>query len=138
MREEGDQTPIALLRSALAGRRTLLVLDNCEHLLPGMSLIAQLLSAAPDLTVLATSRSRLRLRGERELPVEPLAVPAAVAGAPLEGLAGVAAVRLFVEHAQAVAPTFALTNESAGPVAAICRRLDGLPLAIELAAAPWT
>jgi predicted ATPase len=124
---------------ALAERHLLLVLDNCEHLLPAMPLVAELLATCPNLLVLATSRVRLRLRGERELPIPPLAVPAATAGAlsPLAGLAGVAAVRLFVERAQAVQPDFALNAENAAAVAAICRRLDGLPLALELAAA-WT
>jgi predicted ATPase/DNA-binding XRE family transcriptional regulator len=136
VREEGDRPLPELLREALAERQMLLVLDNCEHLLPGMALISELLAAGPQVTVLATSRSRLRLRGERELPVGPLAVPAAGGdGAPLAGLAGVAAVRLFVEQAQAVAPAFALTAETASPIAEICRRLDGLPLALELAAA---
>jgi predicted ATPase len=120
----------------VAGRQLLLVLDNCEHLLQAMPLIGELLAASPDLTVLATSRARLRLRGERELAVGPLAVPTAGHGAsPLEGLAGVAAVRLFVERAQAVMPDFALTETTAPVVAAICRRLEGLPLALELAAA---
>ena len=135
LRDDGRPL-LEALQAALAGQRLLLILDNMEQVLTAAPLIAQLLSAAPDLTVLATSRTRLRLRGEREQPVEPLAVPAAVAaGAPLEGLAGVAAVRLFVERAQAVASGFTLTAENAGAVAAICRRLDGLPLAIELAAA---
>jgi predicted ATPase/transcriptional regulator with XRE-family HTH domain len=135
---EGGERPIAdLLTPALAGRHLLLVLDNCEHLLAAMPLVSELLAASPRLEVLATSRARLRLRGERELPVAPLAVPI-VSGrdvAEPEGLAGLAAVRLFVERAQAVAPGFALTEKTAPAVAAICRRLDGLPLALELAAA---
>jgi predicted ATPase len=114
----------------------LLVLDNCEHVLPAMPLIGNLLVTCPHLVVLATSRTRLRLRGERELQVEPLAVPVDDnADAPLAGVAGVAAVRLFVERAQDVAPGFTLSAANAGAIAAICRRLDGLPLALELAAA---
>ncbi len=134
---ETDDRPLAdVLAAAVAERRLLLVLDTCEHLLPAMPLVGRLLAASPHLTVLATSRARLRLRGERELPVEPLALPFGDgAWAPLAGLAGIAAVRLFVERAQAVAPGFALTAETAPAVAAICRRLDGLPLALELAAA---
>ncbi len=134
---ETDDRPLAdVLVSAVAQRHLLIVLDNCEHLLPAMPLVGRLLAASPHLTVLATSRARLRLRGERELPVEPLALPSGDgAWAPLAGLVGVAAVRLFVERAQAVAPGFALTDETAPAVAAICRRLDGLPLALELAAA---
>jgi predicted ATPase/DNA-binding XRE family transcriptional regulator len=134
--ESGDRSLTQSLMMALAARDLLVVLDNCEHLLPAMPLIAELLAASPGLVVLATSRARLRLRGEREFLVEPLAVPAAnESQPPLAGLAGVAAVRLFVERAQAVQPGFALTMEQAQPVAAICRRLDGLPLALELAAA---
>jgi predicted ATPase/transcriptional regulator with XRE-family HTH domain len=135
---EGGERPIAdLLAPVVAGRQLLLVLDNCEHLLQAMSLIGELLAASPDLSVLATSRARLRLRGERELAVGPLAVPTAAGhgASPLEGLAGVAAVRLFVERAQAVMPDFTLTETTAPVVAAICRRLEGLPLALELAAA---
>ena len=134
VRERGEQALVDVLRSAVAGRQLLLVLDNCEHVLPAMSLIGGLLAASPDLTVLATSRARLRLRGERELPVGPLAVPAAGSSTPSEGVAEVAAVRLFVERAQAAAPSFALTEVTAAPVAEICRRVEGLPLALELAA----
>jgi predicted ATPase/transcriptional regulator with XRE-family HTH domain len=134
--ERGDRAPRELLTAMLAERHLLLVLDNCEHLLPAMPFVAELLAAGPHLVVLATSRSRLRLRGERESPVRPLAVPGAEgASSPLAGLAGVAAVRLFVERAQAVKPDFFLTAEQAPAVAEICRRLDGLPLALELAAA---
>ena len=136
VRERGEQPLADVLRRAVAGRQLLLVLDNCEHVLPAIPLIGELLAASPDLTVLATSRARLRLRGERELPVGPLAVPVAAGSSvpSLEGLAGVAAVRLFVERAQAVAPAFVLTEATVAPVAEICRRVEGLPLALELAA----
>jgi predicted ATPase/transcriptional regulator with XRE-family HTH domain len=136
VRERGAEPLADVLRRAVAGRQLLLVLDNCEHVLPAIPFIGDLLAASPDLTVLATSRARLRLRGERELPVGPLAVPAAAGSTapPLEGLAGVAAVRLFVERAQAVEPAFVLTEATVAPVAEICRRVEGLPLAIELAA----
>jgi predicted ATPase/transcriptional regulator with XRE-family HTH domain len=136
VREEGNQSLSETLSRAVAERQLLLVLDNCEHVLTAMPLVSELLAAGPRLVVLATSRTRLRLRGERELPIEPLATPEAGAvRVPLAGLAGVPAVRLFVERAQAVAPNFALVEETAVPVTAICRRLDGLPLALELAAA---
>jgi predicted ATPase/DNA-binding XRE family transcriptional regulator len=136
LEESGDRPPRDLLQTALAERSLLLALDNCEHLLPAMSFVAELLATCPNLVILATSRSRLRLRGERELAVAPLALPATADGQPpLAGLAGVAAVRLFVERAQAVQPDFSLTAEQAPAVAEICRRLDGLPLALELAAA---
>jgi predicted ATPase/DNA-binding XRE family transcriptional regulator len=136
IREDGDRPLAQAVAATLAGRHLLLVLDNCEHLLAAMPLISELLTNAPRLMVLATSRTRLRLRGEREQPIGPLALPEdGGPTAPLAGLAGVAAVRLFVERAQAVAPGFALTAETAAVVAEICHRLDGLPLAIELAAA---
>jgi predicted ATPase len=137
IREMGSKPMTASLSASIGARNLLLVIDNCEHVLPAMPLVSQLFAACPRLVVLATSRSRLRLRGERELPIEPLAVPALGGPAvpPLAGLAGVAAVRLFVERAQAVQPVFTLTADNAAAVAAICRRLDGLPLALELAAA---
>jgi predicted ATPase/transcriptional regulator with XRE-family HTH domain len=132
VRERGEQPLADVLRRAVVGRQLLLVLDSCEHVLPAMPLIGELLAVSPDLTVLATSRARLRLRGEQELPVGPLAVPAA--GTSVPPLEGVPAVRLFVERAQAVAPAFVLTEATAAPVAEICRRVEGLPLALELAA----
>jgi predicted ATPase/DNA-binding XRE family transcriptional regulator len=135
---EYGKTPLReALAAALANRQLLVVLDNLEHLLAATPLIAHLLAAAPHVRVLATSRSRLRLRGERELPLSPLAIPAATTDAesPLAGLAGVAAVRLFIERAIEVRPDFTLTPETAAAVAAICQRVEGLPLALELAAA---
>ncbi len=117
------------------GQHLLLVLDNCEHLLDAAPDIADLLADCPGLAILATSRAPLRLRGEREWPVAPLAPPE-LARLPTAGeIAGNPAVRLFVERAREVAPGFALAQANAAAVAAICRRLDGLPLAIELAAA---
>jgi predicted ATPase/DNA-binding XRE family transcriptional regulator len=135
--EGGEHSLQERLETALVERRLLLVLDNCEHVLPAMPLVGDMLAAAPRLRVLATSRARLRLRGERELPIEPLALPeASGATAPsVETLAGVAAVQLFVARATEVRPGFALTPENADLVAAICRQVDGLPLALELAAA---
>lgn len=122
------------LKDELRTRRAMLLLDNFEHLLPGAPLVANLLAAAPGLKVLATSRAALHLRGEKELPVEPLALPDA-ADTQAEQLAGYAAVELFVARAQDVQPSFQLSAENAAAVAEICTRLDGLPLAIELAAA---
>jgi predicted ATPase/DNA-binding XRE family transcriptional regulator len=136
VRETGDKPLAEMLVTAVARRHLLLVLDNLEHLLPAAPLVAELLAAGPRLAVLTTSRARLRLRGERELPVPPLALPAAEkADIPLRGVAGVAAVQLFVERAGEVQPGFTLTDENADAIIDICRRLDGLPLAIELAAA---
>jgi predicted ATPase len=114
--------------------RRLLVLDNCEHLVTGIAVVGALLQRCPALTVLATSRAPLRLSGERQYPVPPLAVPAEATAA-LPPLAEHAAVVLFCERVQAVRPDFQLSAENAAVVAQICRRLDGLPLALELAAA---
>jgi predicted ATPase/DNA-binding SARP family transcriptional activator len=121
------------LISELRRRSLLLVLDNLEQLGDETGPVAELLAGAPRLRVLATSRTPLRLSGEREYPVPPLPVPAS--GAAPEELAANEAVQLFVARAQAVDPSFALTAGTSESVAAICRRLDGLPLALELAAA---
>jgi predicted ATPase len=110
----------------------LLVLDNFEQVLPAAGLIHELLAAAPGLTALVTSQAPLRLREEREFPVPPLAVPEAGG----EGTIGDSpAVEFFLDRARAVKPGFELTDQNAADIAGICRRLDGLPLAIELAAA---
>jgi predicted ATPase/DNA-binding CsgD family transcriptional regulator len=122
------------LVSYLRPRQTLLLLDNCEHVAAAASeLTAALLAACPAVQILATSRAPLRVRAEHLLPVPPLAVPDA-GGQSLEQLSSTEAVALFVRHARAASPTFALTEANAAAVAGICRRLDGLPLAIELAA----
>lgn len=115
--------------------KSLLVLDNFEHLLGAAPLLGALLERCPRLTAMVTSRERLRLSGEREFPLAPLAVPDRTVAATPEVLGAHAATRLFTERAAAVDPEFALTDENAPIVAEICRRLDGLPLAIELAAA---
>ena len=123
------------LESYLRPRRLLLALDNFEQVMGAAPLLAELLAAAPGLVVLVTSRTVLRLSGEHEFPVPPLPVPPAGVGRDPADLQPYASVSLFVERAHAVAPGFELTDENAGAVAEICRRLDGLPLAIELAAA---
>ncbi len=123
------------LAGALRSRQLLLLLDNCEHVLAETAdLVGSLLARCPALQVLATSRAPLHLQGEQSLPVEPLPLPAAAASS-FEALADNDAVRLFVARARAVRPAFALTETNAPTVAAVCRHLDGLPLAIELAAA---
>ncbi|HYW32209.1 MAG TPA: protein kinase [Gemmatimonas sp.] len=115
-------------------RRSLLVLDNFEHVLDAAIFVSGLLVAAPQLTVLVTSRAPLRLQGEQELPVPPLSLPET--GATTSLVVGDAeSTRLFVQRARASRPDFAITDANASDIAAICRRLDGLPLAIELAAA---
>ena len=134
IRETVDQTPREKLLASLAETRMLLVLDNLEQL-PGLSpFIGELLGAAPGLTVLATSRAPLRLRAEREYPVPPLPLPPGDLPLGVEETMGFGAVRLFVDRAQAVKPDFALDDANAAAVGEIVRRLDGLPLAIELAA----
>ena len=113
----------------------LLVLDNFEHLVSAAPIVAQMLTAGPKLKVVVTSQAPLHIYGEHEFPVPPLALPDPKSNPPLEVLSRLPAIELFVERAQAVKHQFALTKENAPAVAAICSRLDGLPLAIELAAA---
>lgn len=120
---------------ALHERRSLLVLDNFEHLLAAAPLIPHLLAACPRLSVLVTSRQELHVSGEHDYLVSPLATPAPDGPREIEALAQVAAVALFVQRAQAVRGGFQVTAANAPAVAEICARLDGLPLAIELAAA---
>jgi predicted ATPase len=135
VREGAGQTLRESLLSFLAGKRLLLVLDNFEHLLSAAPLVSDLLQAGPGIAALVTSREPLRVRGEREVAVAPLSLPDEEASLPLDVLAQIPAVALFIERAQAAQADFALTPENAAAVAAICRRLDGLPLALELAAA---
>ncbi|MEV4390524.1 AAA family ATPase [Nonomuraea sp. NPDC049607] len=123
-----DEQPRAGIARALSGQQVLLVLDNCEHLLgEAADLARSLLQAVPGLSVLATSRQTLGVVGEHVLEVSPLPLPA-------EGGTDSVAVELFCERARAVAPEFRLTAENRAAVARVCRLLDGLPLALELAA----
>jgi predicted ATPase/class 3 adenylate cyclase len=119
----------------LREKHLLLVLDNFEHLMPAASLVPSLLAEAPALNVLVTSREVLRVSGEHSFAVRPLRLPSRAALPPLEQLTHYEAVRLFIERAQALEPEFQVTNANAPAVAEICHQLDGLPLAIELAAA---
>ena len=135
VRERPGQPLTEILGKALDTRRLLLLLDNFEHLLPAAAIVGGLLAVAPGLNILATSRARLELAVEHELLVLPLAVPDADRLPPLPQLAEVDAVRLFVDRARLLKPDFALSAGNASAVAEICRRLDGLPLALELAAA---
>lgn len=130
--EVGRRGVFERLSDLLGERELLLVLDNFEHVLGAAPRVVELLAACPGLKILVTSRAPLRVRGEREFPVGPLAAPPL--DAPPDRLRDSPAVRLFVERARDVDPAFELTAESLTAVAAICRRLDGLPLAIELAA----
>ena len=132
--ESGDRPVLVSLIGLLRDRTLLLVLDNFEQVLPAASAVSELLAACPKLVVVCTSRAALHLSGECEFPVPPLALPSK-APAAKEASTESEAVRLFALRARAVNPGFAITLETAPIVAAICRRLDGLPLAIELAAA---
>jgi predicted ATPase/class 3 adenylate cyclase len=147
--EDPARPTLDVLVADLTGRRVLLVLDNLEHLLDAVTGIAELLRRLPELSILATSRAALRISGEQEYqvsglptpvdparltPIEVAALPAAPSTEP-SALLGWESVRLFVARARAVRPDFDVTPENAAAVAAICARLDGMPLAIELAAA---
>ncbi|MGB8645292.1 MAG: tetratricopeptide repeat protein [Anaerolineae bacterium] len=133
------EAPQHALHTTLAGflrdNHLLLVLDNFEHLLSAAPVVAELLAHAPRLKVLVSSREPLRVYGERELPVSPLGLPELNPLPPPEELLSYAAIAVFVERAQAVKPDFQLTAENGEAVAQICASLDGLPLAIEMAAA---
>ena len=135
VRATRGQRPLDALRATLREHALLLVLDNFEHVADAAPMTADLLAACPHLAILATSRAPLGVSGEHEFPVLPLAVPDPECPPPVDELLDYPAVRLFVERARAVDPAFALTAETGPAVAAICQRLDGLPLAIELAAA---
>jgi predicted ATPase/tRNA A-37 threonylcarbamoyl transferase component Bud32 len=137
VRETGNLSPQESLKEYLGGlgQPMLLLLDNFEHLVSAAPVVAQLFTVGPKLKIVVTSQAPLHVYGEQEFPVPPLALPDPKSILPLEMLSGLPAVALFVERARAVKHEFALTKENAPVVAAICARLDGLPLAIELAAA---
>jgi predicted ATPase/class 3 adenylate cyclase len=133
--DRGGRNPIERLLDHFRGKRSLIVLDNFEQVVGAAPAVGQLITACADLAVLVTSRSTLHLYGEQEYPVPPLGVPDPTRLPSLASLSQYEAVALFVERARAVKPGFSVTNENAPAVAEICYRLDGLPLAIELAAA---
>ncbi|GIV98593.1 MAG: hypothetical protein KatS3mg057_3250 [Herpetosiphonaceae bacterium] len=135
LKDVGGQPLAESLKSFLHDKEMLLLLDNFEQVVAAAPLIADLLATAPRLNVLVTSREVLRLYGEHEFPVQPLALPDPQQTASIDALLRAPAVALFVERARAVRPDFSLNAENAAAVAALCARLDGLPLAIELAAA---
>src|SRR5215212_2401605 len=138
LREAKSQAPREVLRIHLQGKRLLLTLDNFEHVLEAAFEVSSLIEVCPDLCVLVTSRAPLRVRGEHEYPVPPLTLPASTKSPEIEDVSNSASGRLFVERAKEASPAFELTAENAGVVASICRRLAGLPLALELAAAKAT
>lgn len=135
VRESAGRSILAILKEYLQSRNILLVLDNFEQVVSAAPLVAELLATCSELYVLVTSREVLHVRGEHEYSVSPLALPNLTKLPPLEALAQSPAVELFIQRAQAVKPDFRITNETASAIAEICHRLDGLPLAIELAAA---
>jgi len=133
--EMGDQAPADLLKTYLRDRGLLLLLDNVEQVVAAAPHLASLLANSPRLTLLVTSRESLRIAGEQEFSVPPLALPNPGRALSTAELAGYGAIALFLDRARAVAPDFDVTEDNAPAVAELCARLDGLPLAIELAAA---
>jgi predicted ATPase/class 3 adenylate cyclase len=135
IREDGWEHPVRVsLDNFTRDRRLLLVLDNFEQVLDAAPIVIELLEVAPDLKIVVTSRSSLKLRGEQDLPLAPLHIPDLSAPPTLEELAKNEAVALFVERATSVNPSFTLDQHTAPPTVEIIARVDGLPLAIELAA----
>jgi len=135
LKETPGQSALASLQTALRARRQLVVLDNFEQLVEAAPQLQKILSVARELKCLVTSREALRLAGEHEFPLAPLPTPALTTAPQPPNLNEHAAIALFVERAQAVQPAFRLTADNAPLIATLCQRLDGLPLAIELAAA---
>ena len=140
LQDEGDQTKSEKIKSFLKQKKMLLVLDNFEHLLSATTLVSELLAVCDDLKILATSREILRLQGEYNYPVAPLSIPDGSFDSysktdQLSDLKSYEAVRLFIDRATSIQPDFIVDVANAAAVVEICRRLDGLPLALELAAA---
>ena len=133
LEERGAGTPAQMVLRACAGSDRILLLDNCEHLPEATAFIESLLLGSPRLTVVATGRAPLQIVGEQELPVSPLALPGEEAAS--DAVLASPAVRLFLERARARDPEFTPAPDTIPDLIAICRRLDGLPLALELAAA---
>ncbi|MEA2646429.1 MAG: hypothetical protein QOE92_1512 [Chloroflexota bacterium] len=135
IREFGNRPPLDLVVESLKDKQTLLVLDNFEQVTEAAPGVNRILKEAPDVKVVVSSRSPLKIYGEQEFPIPPLGLPDPNALGSVEALSQFEAVRLFIERAVSVKPNFAVTNENAPAVAGICALVDGLPLAIELAAA---
>lgn len=138
LREEGLRKPEEVLIDFLKDKQVLLVIDNCEHIVEAAARLAQrLLARCPEITILATTREALGIPGELVFPVRPLTMPKAGVNPPgeAEGLSQYESVRLFIDRAVAAQPSFAVDQQNASAIAEICIRLDGIPLAIELAAA---
>jgi predicted ATPase/serine/threonine protein kinase len=137
IREAGGQSPLEILKNLQDSLRApmLFLLDNFEHLVQAAPIVAELLAMGPHLKILVTSRAALHVYGEHEFPVPPLALPDSRSTPPFEVLSQYPAIALFVQRAVAAKPDFELNRQNAPAVTEICARLDGLPLAIELAAA---
>lgn len=136
LRQEPDRTPMMVLADHLRSKRLLLVLDNCEHLIEACAILAdKLLRHCPGLRILATSREALNIGGEIIWRVPSLSLPSPNILPPLEQLSQYEAVKLFIDRATAAQPDFRITNHNAPTVAQLCHQLDGIPLALELAAA---
>jgi predicted ATPase/class 3 adenylate cyclase len=135
VQEAANRPILDSLKEYLRDRQLLLVLDNFEHVLASAAQVADLLSTCPRLKALVTSREALHLRGERQFPVPPLALPDRSRGESIDQLTRYEAIRLFIERAQEAKLDFVISDRNASAIAEICRRLDGLPLGIELAAA---
>jgi predicted ATPase/class 3 adenylate cyclase/Tfp pilus assembly protein PilF len=133
--ESPNRSILDSLKENLQQKSMLIVLDNFEQVMAAASLVVDILAACSQITMLVTSREVLRVRGEHEYPISPLSLPNSSELPPLEALSQYPAIELFVQRAQAIKPDFVITRETALAVTEICRRLDGLPLAIELAAA---
>ena len=135
IKERVDSSSIEDLKEYLHDKEMLLVLDNFEQVVSAAPLVVELLASAPQLKILVTSRAVLHVTGEHQFPVPPLTVPDTDSLPPLELLEKFSAVGLFIQRARAVKPDFAITRNNAAAIVEICKRLEGLPLAIELAAA---
>jgi predicted ATPase/DNA-binding CsgD family transcriptional regulator len=135
LRDQAGAKPVEILVAHLRGRRVLLLLDNCEHLLEATAkLVTEILRAAPDVRVITTTREPLQVPGEYVVPVPPLELPSTDGGEPLAQIQQNEAILLFTERAAAASGSFEVTAFNQAAVVSICRRLDGVPLAIELAA----
>lgn len=134
IKETAHQSLLELIQDYLSDKHTLIILDNFEHVIAATSIVAHLLDSAPQLQILVTSREILNLSSEYNYAVNPLLLPDKQISNSLEFLQQNEAITLFIQRAQAVRPTFALNKHNMTAIAAICRRLDGLPLALELAA----
>jgi predicted ATPase/DNA-binding NarL/FixJ family response regulator len=135
LRDQASTSPMAILAAYLKDRQLLLILDNCEHVLGAAGeVVAEILRAAPNVRVVATSREPLQVAGEQVIPVPPLELPQEAGNEPLAQLRQNEAIALFTERAAAASGAFEINSANRAAVVALCRRLDGLPLAIELAA----